>query len=491
MNFVTINNVLTHYKFIENNGRGETFLFINSLGTDYRIWYEVVNAIKDHGNILLFDKDYKFLDAAWQQIDGGEQVGANVKAPHDYMMKEVTVKEAGYAYIYVSHENATLVDFHIDDVVVTQTPSNIIQYNEYYPFGMQTAGSWTRENVTGNNYMYNGANELNQTSGWYEMFYRGYDPALGRMLQVDPASSSFGNSSPYSYSFNDPVYWSDPSGAVPCMHCEEGNLVDMGGGGSGYNGPGSGYHWSDQFRSVEGNLALMSINTFRSYYGIDGMSDQERTDFAVQTGLARPISSAAFESGNQLGLPSGIWTPQTGFIAAIEFLPGIRELGKVNLAIYKTAQEQIYRNLTACGCPDPPCAQQGSALGITGNITPGGGFNFSLGIVMDDKNNYSLFFSVGPSVGFDMSLGVFSKGIYAVSNKEGYSISDYSGYGRSHNAATGIVDFSLGGNNVNNSFRGPTYSTYYEVCAGASLGLPIGYSYQFSRTWLFGGGKLK
>ena len=123
-------------------------------------------------------------------------MGASPKAPHDYMMQEVTVKEAGYAYIYVSHENATLVEFYVDDVVVTHTPSNVIQYNEYYPFGMQTANSWTRENITGNNFLYNSGSELNNVTSTYETFFRGYDPALGRMIQLDPASTSFGNYSP-------------------------------------------------------------------------------------------------------------------------------------------------------------------------------------------------------------------------------------------------------------------------------------------------------
>lgn len=44
---------------------------------------------------------------------------------------------------------------------MTYTKSNIIQYNEYYPFGLQTANSWTRENQTGNNFLYNGGTELN------------------------------------------------------------------------------------------------------------------------------------------------------------------------------------------------------------------------------------------------------------------------------------------------------------------------------------------
>jgi RHS repeat-associated protein len=128
------------------------------------------------------------------------------------MSKEVTVKEAGYAYVFVSNENPTLVDFYVDDVVITHTPTNLIQYNEYYPFGLQTSASWTRETAKDNNYLYNAANELNKTSGWYEMYYRGYDPAIGRMLQVDPYATMYASSTTYNYALNNPVMMNDPSG---------------------------------------------------------------------------------------------------------------------------------------------------------------------------------------------------------------------------------------------------------------------------------------
>ncbi|MBX2965987.1 MAG: hypothetical protein KF845_07565 [Cyclobacteriaceae bacterium] len=79
---------------------------------------------------------------------------------------------------------------------------------------MQTSSGWTRDNHN-NEYLYNAGSELNASTGWYEMFYWGYDPALGRMLQVDPMASKYASLTPYNYSFNDPVYWNDPSGADP------------------------------------------------------------------------------------------------------------------------------------------------------------------------------------------------------------------------------------------------------------------------------------
>jgi RHS repeat-associated protein len=130
------------------------------------------------------------------------------------MSKEVTVKEAGFAYIYISNENPTLVEFYVDDVVVTHTPTNVIQYNEYYPFGLQTSTSWTRENTKDNNYLYNAGNELNKDNGWYEMFYRGYDPATGRMLQIDPYATMYASATTYNYALNNPVMMNDPSGGL-------------------------------------------------------------------------------------------------------------------------------------------------------------------------------------------------------------------------------------------------------------------------------------
>lgn len=116
--------------------------------------------------------------------------------------------------MYVSNESPTLVDVYFDDVVMTHTKSNVIQYNEYYPFGLQTANSWTRDNST-NNFLYNAGSELNKTTSNYEMFFRDYDPALGRMNQTDPMASKYSSLTPYNYAFNDPVTYNDPMGDDP------------------------------------------------------------------------------------------------------------------------------------------------------------------------------------------------------------------------------------------------------------------------------------
>jgi len=55
MQFFQKQGSVLHYKWIDYK-KPRTFLFINSLGTDFRIWSGVVNILTEHGNILLFDK---------------------------------------------------------------------------------------------------------------------------------------------------------------------------------------------------------------------------------------------------------------------------------------------------------------------------------------------------------------------------------------------------------------------------------------------------
>jgi RHS repeat-associated protein len=89
------------------------------------------------------------------------------------------------------------------------------RHNEYYPFGLQTAKSWTRDNSTANNFLANGGTELNPTSNLYDLDFRNYDPVLGRLNQVDPMADKYGSASPYHYSFNNPVSFNDPTGLEP------------------------------------------------------------------------------------------------------------------------------------------------------------------------------------------------------------------------------------------------------------------------------------
>lgn len=162
--------------------------------------------------VLLFDNNFNFVDAAFDQIDpGAVQSGVVTKAAFDLLEVSYRVEKPGYAYIYLSNENPTLVDVYFDDMSISQTKSPVLQYNEYYPFGMQTMESWTRENTT-NQFLYNSGTELNASTGFYDLAFRNYDPVLGRFVQVDPLADMYGSLSPYHYADNSPVVYNDPNG---------------------------------------------------------------------------------------------------------------------------------------------------------------------------------------------------------------------------------------------------------------------------------------
>ena len=79
---------------------------------------------------------------------------------------------------------------------------------------MQIAqNSYQRESAKEQRYKYNGV-ELNDATGNYEMAFRGYDPALGRFMQIDPLADIIPAINPYNFGYNNPVFFSDPLGLI-------------------------------------------------------------------------------------------------------------------------------------------------------------------------------------------------------------------------------------------------------------------------------------
>ena len=56
---------------------------------------------------------------------------------------------------------------------------------------------------------------------------RVYDPQIGRFLSVDPLLVAFPSHSPYSYSFNNPISYTDPSGLAPEKEKGGGNKIQI------------------------------------------------------------------------------------------------------------------------------------------------------------------------------------------------------------------------------------------------------------------------
>jgi hypothetical protein len=88
-------------------------------------------------------------------------------------------------------------------------------------------------------------------------------------MQVDPLASEYGSKSSYNYALNNPVLFNDPMGDKVISELPD--FVDWGAymQGAPQIGPmgaGSGNSWTDSYRGVDGNAAMMSGSTFNSYY---------------------------------------------------------------------------------------------------------------------------------------------------------------------------------------------------------------------------------
>ncbi len=91
----------------------------------------------------------------------------------------------------------------------------VVQENHYYPFGMNMEGEWAQQIGPNNKYQYNGK-ELNDDFGlnWNDYGARWYDAAIGRWNAVDPLAEMIHGHSPYTYVFNDPISFNDPTGMM-------------------------------------------------------------------------------------------------------------------------------------------------------------------------------------------------------------------------------------------------------------------------------------
>jgi RHS repeat-associated protein len=169
-------------------------------------------APKAYLNWLLFDSEFGFIDGGYLRVDETAKESGN-DGPHQKLSRQIQVTQAGYVYVYLSNENETPVEVYFDDLTVEHIKSPVVQINEYYPFGL-SAGSWTREDAVPNAFLFNKGSELNASVGWYETYFRGYDPSIGRFMQIDPLADQFASYTPYNFAYNDPVFWNDPLGAI-------------------------------------------------------------------------------------------------------------------------------------------------------------------------------------------------------------------------------------------------------------------------------------
>jgi RHS repeat-associated protein len=179
---------------------------------------------KAYLNWLVFDHNYTFKTGGYKKIDpNAREKGSNV--PHDELSAQLTIKEQGYVYVYLSNEETSPIDVFFDDFTVELVKGPVVQQSDYDPFGLIVTES-TREHEA-NNFLYNGKElQKDLDLNWYDYGARMYDAALGRWHVIDAKTEKYSSWSPYNYVMNNPVKSIDPDGnEIRVITDEPDNLV--------------------------------------------------------------------------------------------------------------------------------------------------------------------------------------------------------------------------------------------------------------------------
>jgi RHS repeat-associated protein len=161
-------------------------------------------APKAFATILLFDKDYNLIDAAWDQVTttGAQTSPTTKQPPHDLVQATLTARSGGYAYVFLSNEHPTLVDIYFDDATFSVAPTPVVSVNDYYPFGL-TFNSYARENSLENRWKFQGQEHVDDLGlNWDSFKWRNHQPDIGRFFDVDPLAEKYYYNSPYAFSEN-------------------------------------------------------------------------------------------------------------------------------------------------------------------------------------------------------------------------------------------------------------------------------------------------
>lgn len=96
------------------------------------------------------------------------------------------------------------------------TNNERLEESNYYPFGLKHKGYNNNNIQLGYKYKYNGKELQDELGlGMYDMEARNYMPDLGRWGNIDELAEEFEDLSPYNFSNNNPISFSDPSGMAP------------------------------------------------------------------------------------------------------------------------------------------------------------------------------------------------------------------------------------------------------------------------------------
>jgi RHS repeat-associated protein len=159
---------------------------------------------KAYLNWLVFDRDFNFIlsESGYKRLSNAPKESGQDVAHELLYSPQITIKQAGYVYIYVSNEETSPLEVYFDDFKVTHTKSLVIQTDDYYAFGL-TYNSYSRESSVPNRIKFQGQEHVDDLGlNWDSFKWRNHQPDIGRFFNVDPLAESYYYNSPFAFSEN-------------------------------------------------------------------------------------------------------------------------------------------------------------------------------------------------------------------------------------------------------------------------------------------------
>ncbi|GAB1856713.1 hypothetical protein MHTCC0001_15490 [Flavobacteriaceae bacterium MHTCC 0001] len=199
-------NLPTSVALSNSEGNGAISYIYDATGTKLKKVVSTGATTEYAGNYVYEGSSLKFFNHPEGYVD----------AENDY----------SYVYQYKDHLGNVRLSYKDIDGNGNIEASEILEENNFYPFGLKHKG-YNNTPITNHKYeRYNGK-EYEEFLGLslYEMDVRSYDPAVARFTSIDPVVHH--SYSTYNAFDNNPVFWADPSGA---------DAMSSAGGGADWSG---------------------------------------------------------------------------------------------------------------------------------------------------------------------------------------------------------------------------------------------------------------
>jgi RHS repeat-associated protein len=177
---------------------------------------------KAYLNWLIFDRNFMPVDGGFiQMTTTAKEHGQDVA--HEFLSSgNITIKQPGYVYVYLSNEETSPVEVYFDDFKVTHTKNPVIETSDYYPFGL-VFNNYARENSVPNRKKFQGQEHIDDLGlNWDSFKWRNYQPEIGRFFNVDPLAEKYVHNGTYAFAENKVITFRELEG-LEGVHYMDGN----------------------------------------------------------------------------------------------------------------------------------------------------------------------------------------------------------------------------------------------------------------------------